>query len=117
MLLFGVLFICAYLFDTLTQSRHALMHRHARQAFLLLVLAVYFMWFWVHGGQTLAMKTWHIKMVREDGARLTYIQALWRFVMALGCFWGLGYLYSLVDKRAQFAQDRLSKTLLISTKP
>ena len=28
----------------------------------ILVLSVYFVWFWRHGGQTLAMKTWKIRM-------------------------------------------------------
>ncbi|HUG57394.1 MAG TPA: RDD family protein, partial [Candidimonas sp.] len=31
-LLFGVVFLASYLFDTLTQSRDALMLRHGRQA-------------------------------------------------------------------------------------
>lgn len=38
-LLFGVVFLAGYLFDTLTQSRHALALRHTRQAWLFLVMA------------------------------------------------------------------------------
>ncbi|NBX55368.1 MAG: RDD family protein, partial [Betaproteobacteria bacterium] len=55
MLLFGVIFIAGYLFSTLSQSRHGLSNRPGLQAFVVLVLAIYFTWFW-HKGQTLAMK-------------------------------------------------------------
>src|SRR5690606_42131994 len=41
-LLFGVVFLAGYLFDTLTQSKHALMLRHARQAWLFLAIGAYF---------------------------------------------------------------------------
>ena len=41
--------------------------RHVLQAFLFVVLGIYFIWFWSHGGQTLAMKTWHIRLVDRDG--------------------------------------------------
>ena len=61
-LLFGVIFIAGYLFSTLSQTRHALDNRHGLQFFVCLVLAVYFTWFW-HKGQTLAMKTWHLRLV------------------------------------------------------
>ena len=41
-LLFGVVFIAGYLFSSLTQTRHALDNRHGLQAFVCLVLALYF---------------------------------------------------------------------------
>ncbi len=63
-LLFGVVFLAGYLFDTLTQSRSGLMLRHARQVFLFLAIGVYFLACWRRGGQTLPMKTWNIHAVR-----------------------------------------------------
>lgn len=118
MLLFGVLFMAAYLFDTLTQSRHALYLRHARQAWLFAVLGFYFAWFWRHGGQTLAMKTWHIRLVHEDGGQVGWAQAFLRYVLALLFTWtGISFVYSFFDKNGQFPQDRLCKTLLVSSKP
>ena len=66
-LLFGVVFLAGYLFDTLTQSRHALGLRHARQAWLFLVFGVYFVLCWRYRGQTLPMKTWHIQLVDREG--------------------------------------------------
>ncbi|NBW79414.1 MAG: RDD family protein, partial [Betaproteobacteria bacterium] len=41
-LLFGVVFIADYLFSALTQTRHALDNRWGQQAFLFLILGIYF---------------------------------------------------------------------------
>jgi len=103
-LLFGVIFIAGYLFSTLSQTRHALDNRHGLQAFVCLVLAVYFTWFW-HKGQTLAMKTWHIKVLDLQGQPLTQQRALLRY--ALCWVWFLPPL--LVS---QIAQAPLNTTML-----
>jgi uncharacterized RDD family membrane protein YckC len=79
LLLFGVVFITDYLFSTLTQTRNALDNRHAQQATLFFVLGLYFSWFG-HKGQTLAMKTWGIRLVDENGDRLTMGKALLRYL-------------------------------------
>jgi len=81
LLMFGVLFISGYLFSALSQSRHALDNRHGLQAFLFLVIGIYFTWFG-HKGQTLAMKTWHIRLVDRQGERLTQKRALLRYVLS-----------------------------------
>jgi uncharacterized RDD family membrane protein YckC len=49
------------------------------------VLAVYFVWYWRRNGQTLAMQTWRIQMITEDGLRPSQKQALWRYVY--GSLW------------------------------
>jgi uncharacterized RDD family membrane protein YckC len=41
---------------------------------------LYFMWFWTHGGQTLAMKTWHVRLVSRKGGALSLMQALGRYL-------------------------------------
>lgn len=79
-LLFGVVFMAGYLFSTLTQTRHALDNRHAQQGFIFLVLGAYFIWFWMKG-QTLAMKTWHIRVVDAAGKALSFPRALLRYVL------------------------------------
>lgn len=81
MLLFGVVFIAGYLFSSLSQTRHALDNRPGLQAFLFLILGIYFTWFW-HRGQTLAMKTWHIRVVSATGQPLSQRRALLRYVLS-----------------------------------
>ena len=96
MLMFGVVFIAGYLFGTLSQTRNAMDNRHALQAFLFVVFGIYFTWFWAKG-QTLAMKTWHIRVVGRDGRPISQARALWRYVLSwlwflppLGVGYGLG---------------------------
>ena len=81
MLLFAVVFVAGYLFSALTQTRHALDNRHVQQAFLFVVLGIYFTWFWAKG-QTLAMKTWHIRVVDTQGRPVTQARALLRYVLS-----------------------------------
>ena len=79
-LLFGVLMISAYLYGSLTQQRHALQGQTGLQAFLFVVLAIYFVWFWSHGGQTVALRAWHIRLVTRDGQPVTQARALLRYL-------------------------------------
>ena len=81
-LMFGVVFIAGYLFGTLSQTRNAMDNRHGLQLFLFIIFGIYFVWFW-HKGQTLAMKTWHIRMVDSQGQPVTQTRALLRYV----CSW------------------------------
>lgn len=86
MLMFAVVFMADYLFSTLTQTRHALDNRHGQQAFIFLVFGIYFVWFWSRG-QTLAMKTWNIRVTDLQGKLLTQERALVRY--ALSWLWFL----------------------------
>ena len=80
LLLFGVVFVAGYLFGTLTQTRNALNKRHELQFFVFVVVGVYFGWFWSKG-QTLAMKTWHIRVVDRQGQRLSQGRAVLRYLL------------------------------------
>lgn len=51
-------------------------------AFLVVVLAIYFVWCWVRG-QTLAMRTWNIRIVDRHGRPLGQFRALFRYA----CCW------------------------------
>lgn len=81
LLLFGVVFIAGYLFGTLSQTRNAMDNRHALQAFLFVVFGIYFTWFWSRG-QTLAMKTWHIRVTDRAGRPLTQARAFARYLLS-----------------------------------
>ena len=81
MLMFGVVFIAGYLFGTLSQTRNALDNRHPLQAFLFVVFGIYFVWFWAKG-QTLAMKTWNIRVADAAGAPISQRRALLRYALS-----------------------------------
>lgn len=104
MLLFGVVFIAGYLFGTLSQTRHALDNRHPLQAFLFVVFAIYFTWFWSRG-QTLAMKTWHIRLVDKYGRPVTQARAFARYV--LSWLWFLPPLAALASLNLAGAENAL----------
>jgi uncharacterized RDD family membrane protein YckC len=82
MLLFAVVFVSGWLFSTLGQMRDAMdERRHLFQAFLFVVFGVYFVWFWIHG-QTLAMKTWGLRVVDRFGQPLRQGRALLRYLLS-----------------------------------
>jgi uncharacterized RDD family membrane protein YckC len=51
-------------------------------AYLLLVCFGFFGGFWVHGGQTLGMRAWRLRVRRLDGRNIGWWQALARFSVA-----------------------------------
>jgi uncharacterized RDD family membrane protein YckC len=81
-ILFGVVFISGYLFSTLTQQRNGLTHHNWLMSWIGLVLAAYFVWFWCHGGQTLPMKTWRLKLVDSHGQPVKPLRAFMRYLLA-----------------------------------
>jgi uncharacterized RDD family membrane protein YckC len=81
----GVVMAAGLLYAWLTGQRDEMAGRQGLQAFVFAVLAVYFTWFWSHGGQTVAMKAWHIRLLSADGTPVSQARALLRFV--LGWLW------------------------------
>lgn len=81
-LLFGVLMIAGYLYSSLTQMRHALKGTLGLQVFLFVILGIYFTWFWSRGGQTVAMKAWHIRLVDATGHPVSQARAAARYVLS-----------------------------------
>jgi uncharacterized RDD family membrane protein YckC len=141
-LLFGVLMIAGLAYGLATQQRHALIGQIGLQLFLFLVLGLYFTWFWTHGGQTVAMKTWHVRLLTREGlpvglarAWLRYLLAWLWFLPALavahlaGLRSGGGVtalllagmvIYALLarfNRRRQFMHDLLSRTELVYAPP
>ena len=81
-LLFGVVAIAALLFGMLFQQRSAIYLRHELQYWLFLVIGVYFVWFWTHGGQTLPMKTWRMRLVTVNNDAVPFKRAIARYLLA-----------------------------------
>jgi uncharacterized RDD family membrane protein YckC len=92
-------------------------HPLAELIYRLYILAVgllFFGGFWVRNGQTLGMLAWRVKVAQAGGARITWTQALIRYLAAY-LSWaalGLGFWWSLWDKDRKTWHDRLSKTEL-----
>ncbi len=82
LLLFGLAFAAGLIFDLLSNSKHALNLRHARQAWIFIVFGAYFIYCWHRSGQTLPMQTWRIRLVNDDGKRLPLIKAVVRYLLA-----------------------------------
>jgi uncharacterized RDD family membrane protein YckC len=81
-LLFGVVFAAGFLYSTLTRQDHALRGQTGLQVVVFLVLALYFVTFWSRGGQTVAMRAWHVRLVTDGGAAVTPQRALARYLLA-----------------------------------
>jgi uncharacterized RDD family membrane protein YckC len=111
-LLFAVGFFAAWLFFFASGGRDATAGapRQLLQLFIGVVFAAYFLWCWLRGGQTLAMKAWRIRLVD-----VTPLKALLRFVLAVVFVPTLiSIVWSLFDRERQFLHDRLAGTRLVS---
>ena len=137
-LLFGVLFITGFIFGTLLQQRHALFLRRELQVVVFFVMGAYFIWFWSHGGQTLAMKTWRIRLESDTGHPVPIMRAGVRYLLSwlwvlpglllaalfdakgpmLAIIPGANVVIWLVlarlDPARQFLHDRLAGTRLVT---
>lgn len=86
---------------------------------VLAIAGAFFSGFWVHGGQTLGMRAWRIRLVARDGGTVTWGRALRRFAAA----WlsilpmGLGLWWSLFDAERRCWHDRLAGTRVIRVRP
>jgi uncharacterized RDD family membrane protein YckC len=82
---------------------------------LLAIAMAFFCGFWVHGGQTLGMRAWRIRVVRDDGGALTWSQAFARFGAGLVAFLpgGLGLWWSVFDAAKRGWHDRWTGTRVV----
>jgi uncharacterized RDD family membrane protein YckC len=115
LLLSGVAFFAGLLFLGAAGTNPSGWLRHVFQAYLFLVIGIYFVGSWRHRGQTLAMKTWNLRLVGASGARITLRQAILRYVCAWPCLalGGFGILYAPFDRERRFLHDRLAGTSIV----
>lgn len=80
--------------------------------YIYVVAFIFFAWFWTHGGQTLGLKTWKLKVVSKDGGAVTWKQAFLRYLSSLICWlsFGAGFLWIYTNKDRLAWNDLWSDT-------
>jgi uncharacterized RDD family membrane protein YckC len=115
LLLLAVLFIASALWLIPTGGEATTGFDPFRTLYLLLIMFAFFAWFWSHGGQTLGMRAWRIRLQNRNPGPVTLWQLMLRFIVAFfswGVF-GLGFIWSLFDKEQLTWHDRFSMTELV----
>ncbi len=80
--------------------------------YLFIVSFLFYGWFWTHGGQTLGLKAWKIKVISDNGEMISWRQAFIRFIVSILSwgFLGLGFVWVLFDKERRSWHDISSKS-------
>jgi uncharacterized RDD family membrane protein YckC len=81
-LVFGIVMGAGLVYGIATDQRHALVGAPGLRVALFVVLGTYFVYFWTRRGQTLAMQTWHIRLVGPDGRPPGLGRAISRYLLA-----------------------------------
>jgi len=119
LLLLAVLFVATALLLPLNAGKAFTAQQFFFPLYLLLVSFLFYAWFWTHGGQTLGLRAWKIRVLTLDRKPISWKQALLRFMAAIVSwgFCGLGFLWILIDKNQRSWHDHLSKTALFFDVP
>jgi uncharacterized RDD family membrane protein YckC len=82
---------------------------------LVALAMLFFCGFWTHGGQTLGMQAWRIRLVCSDGRPLGWPRAAARFWAAALALLplGLGLWWGLSDAERRGWHDRLTGTRVV----
>jgi uncharacterized RDD family membrane protein YckC len=82
--------------------------------FLLAVWCLYFLWCWGHGGMTLGMRAWNVRIEMVPGGLPGWRPCLARFLAAWlsAAALGAGFAWALFDPQRSCWHDRLSGTRL-----
>jgi uncharacterized RDD family membrane protein YckC len=102
-LLFGVTFAAGLALLSLSVWTVPLSgaRRHVLQAALFVVIGAYFVWCWSRSGQTLALKTWQLRVIDEDGRSPSLPRAIGRYLLSWTLFLpGLAYIAIAEPSRA-----------------
>jgi len=117
LLLIAVVMVAAFPFVGLTRALDPDLARRLLQAYVFIVIGLYFTLFW-RRGQTLAMKTWKIRMVGPTGEPLSWSRLWLRYFLAWAnlAVFGLGWWATFFRQDSQFLQDHLAGTRLVSSR-
>ena len=115
LLLASVLFLATALALPITHGKAVEPGNTLFNLYLLTVSFGYYGYFWCHGGQTLGLRAWKVKVIGINGQPVGRHQAFIRFIIGTVSFlaFGLGFVWSLYDKNGLTWHDRASKTLVV----
>ena len=114
LLLLAILLVAIALALILSQGTFTY-HNPFFRTLMFLLCFLFFIWFWLHGGQTLGMRTWRMRLQRIDGGPVSLWQAVLRFMLAIPCLalGGLGFFWMLIDRDRLTLYDRLSGSAMV----
>ena len=114
LLLFSALLIATALALLVTKGALSY-HNPFFRTFLFLICFSFYAWFWLHGGQTLGMRAWRLRLQRPDGHAVSIWQVLLRFLAAIPslAIAGLGLFWMLVDRDKMAIHDRISESVIV----
>lgn len=114
-LLLVALWMIAAMADVLVRGLLGLtQQRLAFQLLLFFIGMAFFGWFWTHGGQTLGMRAWRLRVRRDDGGGLRWPTAAVRYGLAYVSWISvIGTLWSLIDARRRTLHDVLTGTEVV----
>jgi uncharacterized RDD family membrane protein YckC len=90
-------------------------HNPFFKTLLFLICFSFYSWFWLHGGQTLGMRAWRLRVQNRNGGPISIWQALLRFMIAIPCLaaGGLGLFWMLLDRDRMTLYDRVSESVVV----
>ena len=85
------------------------------QAGWLITLLGFYCYFWLRIGQTVAMKAWRLKLIKDGNQPLTIGICIVRCILGMLslALCGLGYFWIWVDKDKKALHDRLTRTSVV----
>lgn len=117
-LLFGTLFLATLLVLPFAQGNAIDSGNKLYACYLIVCSYFYFVWHWTHGGQTLGMRAWRIRLICQNGKIPDWQAGSQRFLLASlsWIFLGAGFLWVIFDPDKLTFHDRYSKTRLLKIK-
>lgn len=115
LLLFSILFFATVIILPFKGGAAVASHNISYNLYLVIISYIYFAWQWIHGGQTLGMRAWRIRVLNYDGEMTDWKHASLRFVFSMVSWLicAIGFLWSLIDNQKRTLHDLWSRTILI----
>jgi uncharacterized RDD family membrane protein YckC len=114
LLLFAVLFAATAMLMPFTRGNAINSENILYFAYLTTWSYIFFGWQWTHGGQTLGMRAWKLKLFAFNLGPVGWALASKRFFLAMlsWLFAGAGFIWAIFDADKLAFHDRYSRTRL-----